>query len=60
MRDRALQAAGNIPSTQAAAAAPPPSRNAGNADPRNSSLQKKHRDTGRGLKDLGRCREYEA
>jgi hypothetical protein len=46
--------------TPAAAGARLPSRNAGNADPRNSSLQKKYHDTGRGLKDLGRCRYFEA
>jgi hypothetical protein len=34
----------------AAAGAPPPSRSAGNAGPRNSSLQKKYHGTGRGLK----------
>jgi hypothetical protein len=36
--------------TQAAAAARLPSRSAGNADPRNSSLQKKYHGTSRGLK----------
>jgi len=49
-QDRALWAAGNIPITQAAAGGPPPSRKAGNAGPRNSSLQKKYHDTGRGPK----------
>ena len=39
--------------TPAAAGARLPSRNAGNADPRNSPLQKKYHDTGRGLKALG-------
>jgi hypothetical protein len=36
--------------TPAAASAQPPSRGAGNAGSRNSSLQKKYHDTGRGLK----------
>jgi hypothetical protein len=36
--------------TPAAADAPPPTRGAGNAGPRNSSLQKKYYDTGRGPK----------
>jgi hypothetical protein len=36
--------------TPAAASAQPPSRGAGNADSRNSSLQKKYHDTGRGLR----------
>jgi hypothetical protein len=36
--------------TPAAAGAPPPSRKAGSAGPRNSSLQKKYHDTGRGPK----------
>jgi len=36
--------------TQAAAGAPPPSRKAGTAGPRNSSLQKQYYDTGRGPK----------
>ena len=42
--------AGNIPKAQATAGAPPPSRKAGNAGPRNSSLQKQYHDTGRGQK----------
>jgi hypothetical protein len=36
--------------TPAAAGTPPSSRNADKAGPRNSSLQKKYHDTGRGLK----------
>jgi hypothetical protein len=44
--------------TQAATGVPPSSRKAGNTGPRNSSLQKKYHDTGRGLKDLGRRRYY--
>jgi hypothetical protein len=36
--------------TPAAASAQPPSRDAGNTGSRNSSLQKKYCDTGRGLK----------
>jgi hypothetical protein len=36
--------------TPAAASTQPPSRGAGNANSRNSPLQKKYHDTGRGLK----------
>jgi hypothetical protein len=36
--------------TSATAHAPPPTRGAGSAGPRNLSLQKKYHDTGRGLK----------
>ena len=52
-RGIAHQAAGNIPMTPATAdddRRSPPSRSAGNAGPRNSSLRKKYYDTARGLK----------